>query len=109
MWRQVLVAFQGNLSYYKQYGGFQGHHEDKQRVTFKRARDGFLIDKFCEDGYTMNLYPRNFPPPKKYIEKGYSPTHYQIFFMLDFLFDQYYNCGMENIFISENFLRATYA
>ena len=34
----------------KQYTSFQGHHEDKQRVKFKRAGDGFLIDVFGEDG-----------------------------------------------------------
>ena len=68
-----------NISSDKQDASFQGHHEDKQRVTFKRAGDGFLIDSLCEYGYTINFYPRNVPPTKKWIEKGNSPTHSQNF------------------------------
>ena len=60
-----------NLSFDDQDANFQLHQEDKQRVTFKRAGDGFLIDAVCEDGYTINFYPKNLPPPKKWIEKGY--------------------------------------
>ena len=97
-----------NISSYKQDSSTQGNHEDKQRVTFKLAGYGVLIYS-CEDGYTIKFYPRNDPPPKKLIEKGNSPTHSQIIFMLDALPDQYYTCGMENIFISEKFLRAVCA
>ena len=32
--------------------GFQGLHKDKQRVTFKKVGDGFLVDFLCSDGYT---------------------------------------------------------
>ena len=51
-----------NLSSDEQDASFQGRHEDKARVTFKRAGDGFLIDALCEDGYTYSFYPRNTPP-----------------------------------------------
>ena len=67
----------------EQDASFQGRHELKQRVTFKKAGDGFLIDSICEDGYTISFYPRNMPPPQKWIDKGYSPTQARILFMLD--------------------------
>ena len=69
-----------NISSDEQDTSFQGHHEDKQQVTFKHEGDGFLIDALCEDGYTINFYPRNVPPPKKWVEKGNSPTHSRIIF-----------------------------
>ena len=97
-----------NLSSYKQYTSFQGHHADKQWIKFKHTGDVFLIDAVLGDGYTINFYMRNEPPPKKLIEKGYSTTHSQIIFMLDILPDKYYTCSMDNIFISVNFLWATY-
>ena len=59
----------------KQDTSLQIHHEDKERVTFKRAGDGFFIDENCEDGYTINSYTGNVPPTKKCIENGYLPTH----------------------------------
>ena len=98
-----------NISSDKKYASFQGHNEEKYRVTFKRAGDGFLIDAGCEDGYTISFYPSNPPPPKKWIEKGYSPTHSQIIFMSDALPDQYYTCGMDNVFVSAKFLQVAYA
>ena len=97
-----------NLSSDEQDASFQGRHEDKARVTFKRAGDGFLIDAICEDGYTYSFYPRNVPPPKRWVDKGYSPTHSRILFMLESLPDQYYTCGMDNLFISAKFLRGAY-
>ena len=98
-----------NLSSDKQYAIFQVYHEDKHQLAFKHAADGFLMDAVYEDGYTINFYPMNPPPPKKCIEKGYSPTHSQILFMLYSLPDQYHTCGMDNIFILENFLQSAYA
>ena len=68
-----------------------------------------MIGALCEDGYTINFYPRNVPPSKKWIAKGNSPTKSQIIFVLDALPGQYYTCGMYNLFISEKFLRASYA
>ena len=107
MWRQ---AFEPgcNISSDKQDASFQGHQEDKHRVTFKHAGDVFSVDSVCDDGYAINFYPRNAPPPKKRIEKGYSLTHPKMFVMLDDLPNQYYTCGMNNIFISAKFFQAAY-
>ena len=54
-----------NLSSDEKDARFQRHHEDKHRVNFKREGDVFLIDAFCEDGYTINFYLRN--PPRQII------------------------------------------
>ena len=32
--------------------GFQGKYKGKQRVTFKKVGDGFLLDSLYSDGYT---------------------------------------------------------
>ena len=42
---------------------FQGKHQAKQRVTYKKAGDGFMIDSLCEHGFNLSFYPRNAPPP----------------------------------------------
>ena len=34
--------------------GFQGQHKDKQRISYKRVGDGFLVDALCADGYTFS-------------------------------------------------------
>ena len=108
MWRQAFEPGR-NISSDKQDASFQGHHEDKHRVTFKHAGYVFLVDSVCGDGYTINFYPRNVPPPKKWIEKGCSLTHSRIIVTLDALPNKYYTCGMNNLFISEKFFRAAYA
>ena len=64
-----------NIYSEKKDAAFQGNHEGKQWVTFKCAWNGLLIDEFCEDGYNINFYVRNFPPPKNCSEKGKSPTN----------------------------------
>ena len=51
----------------EQDAGFQGRHPDKQRVTFKKEGDGFLIDALCDDGFTMTFYFRNMPAPAKWV------------------------------------------
>ena len=83
---------------------FQGRHQDKQRVTYKKAGDGFMIDSICEHGFTISFYPRNAAPPKKWIDKGFSPTHSRILSMFESLDGKYFRCGMDNLFISAKFL-----
>ena len=39
--------------------GFQGQHKDKQRETFKKAGDGFLVDALCAYGYSCVWYFSN--------------------------------------------------
>ena len=49
----------------KQDAGFKGRHPDKQRVTFMKEGDGFLIDALADDGFTLTFYFRNMPAPRK--------------------------------------------
>ena len=36
--------------------GFKGRHEDKLRITFKKAGDGFQCDALCDDGFTYLVF-----------------------------------------------------
>ena len=87
----------------EQDAGFQGRHSDIQRVTFKKEGGGFLIDALCDDGFTMTFYFRNIPAPKKWIDKGVSPTHSRILFMFDQLKGTHFTYGLDNLYISAKF------
>jgi hypothetical protein len=45
--------------------GFQWRHEAKQRITYNNKGDVFQCDAICDQGYTLNFYFRNAPPPTK--------------------------------------------
>ena len=49
------------------------------------------------------------PAPKKWVDKGFLPTHSRILFMFEQLEGKYFTCGMDNLFISAKFCRAAYA
>ena len=36
--------------------GFQGHHADKLRITYKAEGDGFQCDAICDAGYTQTFF-----------------------------------------------------
>lgn len=59
--------------------GFQGHHADKRWITYKSEGDGFQCDAICDKGYTYNFCFCNMPPPKKYIDEGWSRLHARMF------------------------------
>jgi len=80
--------------------GFTGRHQDKQRINYKDEGDGFLADSICQDGYTWNFYFRNVPPPKHYVDKGYSPTHARVLFLFDSLEKKNHIVGLDNLFMS---------
>ena len=56
--------------------GFQGRHKDKQRITFKKVGDGFLVYALCADGYTYSFYFRNQVAPQFWTDKIYH--HYMV-------------------------------
>lgn len=58
------VVLGSNISIDEQDIGFQGQHKDKQRISYKRVGDGFLVDALCSDGYTFTWYFRNQVSPK---------------------------------------------
>ena len=86
---------------------FQGKHGDKQRITYKKAGDGFLVDALCSDGYTYTWYFRNQPAPKSWLDKGLSPLHSRVMSLLQQLPEntKNYVCGMDNLFMSPKFAK----
>lgn len=88
--------------------GFTGRHQDKQRVNYKDEGDGFLTDSLCQDGYTYSFYFRNMPAPKKYLDKGFSPTHSRVLFLFDTLKDKNHVVGLDNLFMSAKLAYGAY-
>ena len=85
--------------------GFQGRHKDKQRVTFKKVGDGFLVDCLCTDGYTFAWYFRNQVAPKFWTDKNLSPLHARVMSLLQQLPHKNYICGMDNLYMSAKFAK----
>ena len=79
---------------------FQGQHKDKQRVTYKKGGDGFLMDALCAEGYTYSWYFRNQLSPRKWIGYGLSPLHGQVMSLFEQLPEKTgsYICGMGHLF-----------
>ena len=94
-----------HLSVDKQDIGFQGLHKDKQRVTFKKVGDGFLVDCLCSDGYTYVWYFRNQVAPQGWTDKGLSPLHARVMSLFSQLPDENYTCGMDNLYMSAKFAK----
>ena len=96
-----------NISVDEQDIGFQGRHRDKQRVTFKKVGDGFLVDALCADGYTYTFFFRNQRAPQSWIEKGLSPLHSRVMSLFQQLPENVnnYKCGMDNLFMSAKFAK----
>ena len=90
--------------------GFQGQHKDKQRISYKRVGDGFLVDALCADGYTFSWYFRNQAAPKMWTSKGLSPLHSRVMSLLQQLpkSTAFYSCGMDNLYISPKFAKICY-
>jgi hypothetical protein len=80
--------------------GFTGRHQDKQRINYKDEGDVFLADSICQDGHTWNFYFCNVPPPKHYVDKGYSPMHACVLFLIDSLEKKKHTSGLDNFFMS---------
>ena len=88
--------------------GFQGHHADKRRITYKNEGDGFQANALCEAGYTWTFYFRNQPAPRDWVQKGYSPLHARILGMFDQLEEEYHNCWFDNLYLSAKFAKASF-
>lgn len=97
-----------NVSIDEQTIGFQGRHQHKLRITYKKEGDGFQCDVLCEDGFTFSVYFRNEPPPTKYTSKGFSPLHARVFWLFDQLRDNFHRVWMDNLYLSAKFARASF-
>ena len=96
-----------NISVDEQDIGFQGQHKDKQRITYKKVGDGFLVDALSSEGYTYTWYFRNQIAPKVWTDKGLSPLHSRVMSLFQQLPNKSknYRCGMDNLFISPKFAK----
>ena len=83
--------------------GFQGHHVDKRRITYKAEGDGFQCDALCQEGFTYQIYMRNDPAPAKYLKQGLSPLHSRVMALFDKLEDCHHQCAMDNLYNSAAF------
>jgi Transposase IS4 len=88
--------------------GFQGHHKDKLRITYKAEGDGFQCDALCEGGFTFAFYFRNEPAPTKYLDMGMSPLHSRVMALFDCCTDLYHRCGMDNLYMSAKFAKFSF-
>ena len=96
-----------NISCDEQTIGFQGHHWDKQQITYKAEGDGFLADCICTDGYTYSFYFCHQPPPTVFPDM--SPLHSRVLSLISQLPDKNYNLGMDNLYNSAKLARAAKA
>jgi len=97
-----------NIGVDEQTMGFQGHHADKLRISYKKEGDGFQCDALCDDGFTYTVYFRNEPPPPEYIRQGLSPLHARCMWMFDQLQDKYHRAWVDNLYMSAKMAKASF-
>eukprot|EP00536_Pseudo-nitzschia_multiseries_P014798 jgi/Psemu1/40172/gm1.40172_g len=87
---------------------FKGQHIDKRQITYKREGDGFQADTLCDNGYCYQVYMRNDPAPKKYVDMGLSPLHLRTIWLFDSLKDEHHHVGMDNLYNLVMFCKAAF-
>ena len=99
-----------HLSCDEQTVAFKGNHKDKQRITYKREGDGFLVDCICSDGYTYCFFFRHQEASGK-IMKAFdcSRLNARVLALISQLEDKYYTLGIDNLFHSAKFARLAYS
>ena len=66
------------------------------------------VNLICDEGFTYQVYMRNYPAPKKYLKQGLSPLHSRFMELFDAVKDSYHHCTMYNLYNSAAFCRAAY-
>ena len=89
----------------EQTTGFQGQHPSKPQITHKNEGYGLQCDALCNDWYNFNFYFRHEPPPVKYTSIRLSPLHARLMALFDEVTDEYHECGVDNMYMSEKFCR----
>ena len=89
------------LSTDEQTISFQGRHQDKLRINYKRAGDGFQADSICDAGYTFTFYFRNEKIKGKH--KDQSELYARCLCMFDELQDKYHQINVDNLYTSDKF------
>ena len=80
--KEAIILGQ-NISIDKETIGCKGRHPDILQITCKKEGDGFQCNGLCSDGYTFTFFFRNKPAPKRYLDKGISPSHARFFVQLE--------------------------
>ena len=107
---QKAIFMGRDLSCDEQTIGFQGHHKDKQRITYKKEGDGFLADTICGDGYTYSFFFRHQQVTSKLLDGlKCSPLHARVIALCSQLPDRYYTLGMDNLYMSSKLARLCYS
>ena len=81
------------------------HQNIKAESNTKKTGDGFQADSLCCNSYTYIFYFWYQPAPKKYLDKGYSPLHARVRFLLDQLKAENHSVFMYNLYMSASFAR----
>ena len=79
--------------------GFQGHHQNKLRITYKRIGDGFQCDALCDRGYTIAFRFRHDTNPST----GYNnicPLHQRVVYLVQQLNTNWNIIVMDNLYNS---------
>ena len=87
--------------------GFQGHHQNKLRITYKRIGDGFQCDAICEGGYTISFRFRHDETPNT----GHSklcPLHQRVIYLVRQLNTNWNVVVMDNLYNSRALAEALY-
>ena len=67
-----------------------------------------MADALCDDGYCYQIYFRNDPAPKRYLDMGLSPLLARTMALFDSLRDEHHCCSMDNLYNSATFCRYSY-
>jgi len=88
--------------------GFQGHHSDKMRISYKREGDGFQCDALCDNGFTYSVFFRNERPPAQHTRLGFSALHARSLWLLDQLKDRFHKVHVDNLYMSAKFAKGAW-
>ena len=94
-----------NISVDEQTIGYQGRHPDILRIIYKVEGDGFQCDAVFSDDYTYSFCFRYQASPKIFTDMGMSPLHARVHALLEQLPNKYYECAMDNLYISAKLCR----
>eukprot|EP00536_Pseudo-nitzschia_multiseries_P019227 jgi/Psemu1/59592/gm1.59592_g len=73
-----------------------------------RERDDFQADALCDNGYCYQVYTRNDPAPKKYLDMSLSCRHSRTMWLFDSLKYDHHHVCMDNLYSSVMFCKAAF-
>ena len=79
--------------------GYQGQHPDKERITYKRAGDGFLVYSVCDaaSAYTYDFRPKMCTRWDKSMG-GFTPTFAAVLCLLQSLEGKWHHVYLDNLY-----------